>query len=103
MLQVITSGSAETEMEWSRRRRGDPYVSRTTVIMCSPAALATGYSSSDGPRISEPSPRRSPRAFTLNPSENEIRQNKGVQGTRHKVPGPLTPDVQRPGKYEFLR
>ena len=25
--------------------------------------------------------------------ETEITPNKGVQGTRHKVPGPLTPDV----------
>ena len=26
--------------------------------------------------------------------ETEITPNKGVQGTRHKVPGPLTPDVR---------
>ena len=29
--------------------------------------------------------------------------NNRVQRTRHKVSGPLTRDVQRPGKYEFLR
>ena len=94
MLQVITSGNAETKMEWSRRRCGDPYGPQTTVIMCGPAALATDYASPDGPHLSEPRPRRTPRTFTLDPSGNEIRQNKGVQGTAHKVRCPLTPDVR---------
>jgi len=44
------------------------YRAQTTVIMGGPAALATDYSSPDGPRLSEPRPRRSRRAFTLDPS-----------------------------------
>ena len=85
MLQPITNGNAETKKEWTRRRRGEPYGSRTTVIMGGPAALATDYAHRSGPRLSEPRPRRSPRAVTLNPSGNEIRQNKGLLGTTHKL------------------
>ena len=82
---MITSGNAEMKKEGSRRCRGNPYGPRITAIIGGHAALATDYSNSNGLRLSDPRPRRSPRAFTLKPSGNEIRQNNGLLGTTHKL------------------
>ena len=84
MLQLITSGNARGKKGVAAAPR-HAYRVQTTVIMCGPAALATDYAHRSGPRLSEPRPRRSPRAVTLNPSGNEIRQNKGLLGTTHKL------------------
>ena len=85
MLQVITSGNAEKRKGFAAAPR-HAYRAQTTLIRDCPAALATDYTNPAGPRFSEPRPRRSPRAVTLDPSGNEIRQNKGLHRTAHKLP-----------------
>ena len=82
---MISSGNAEKRKGFAAAPR-HAYRAQTTVIMGGPASLATDYTNTDGPRFSEPRPRRSPRAVTLDPSDNEIRQNKGLHRTAHKLP-----------------
>ena len=86
MLQVISSGNAGMKMEVSRRRRSNPYESRTTAIIGGPAAAATDYGDPGGPRF-----QTHPLAWSDAPSrgispEKHIRQNKGFQATTHKLP-----------------
>ena len=82
---MISSGNAGMKMEVSRRRRGNPYGSRTTVIIDGPAAAATDYGDPGGPRF-----QTHPLAWSDAPSrgispEKQIRQNKGFQATTHKL------------------
>ena len=75
MLQVISSGNAGMKMEVSRRRRSNPYGSRTTVIIDGPAAAATDYGDPIGPRSqTHPLARSDTPPRGISP-EKQIRQN----------------------------
>ena len=79
MLQPITSGNTEMKKGGAAVPR-HAYRAQTTVIMCSPAALAADYSDPVGPRLSEPHPRRSLRAFTQDHSGNADSAEQGAAG-----------------------
>ena len=72
------------KMEGSRRRRGDPYGSQTTVIVCCRAAGET-VTATPTAGVSEPSSRWGVRALTGCALEKSIRFNKGLLGTTHKL------------------
>ena len=83
---MISSGNAGMKMEVSRRRRSNPYESRTTAIIGGPAAAATDYGDPVGLRF-----QTQPLAWSDAPSrgispEKQIRQSKGFQSTTHKLP-----------------
>ena len=82
---MTSDGNAGTIKERLRRRRSNPYGSRTTAIIGGPAAAATDYGDPGGPRF-----QTHPLAWSDAPSrgispEKQIRQNKGFQATTHKL------------------
>ena len=84
MLQVITSGKAGKKKEGVAAVRRQPLRATATVMGWSDAAERQ-LRPPRRPALQQPTPRWGLRAVTPYPSDNEIRQNKGLLGTTHKL------------------
>ena len=84
MLELITSGNAEKRKGFAAAPR-HAYRAQTTVIMGGPAAVATDYSRSSGPRFQNHPPATAPQPSHGRALETHFRHNKGFQATAHNL------------------